>query len=83
MILAASIVASLLLTDSRNAWGGLLLAIPFVLGPARWIWLVPFLTLLLVPVALAVIPGVDFEIQQLSRKLVPKKVATKIILQLN
>ena len=55
MLFAISIVAALVLTDSRNAWGGLIMAIPFVLGPARWIWLLPLLVFLLFPSTLAIL----------------------------
>ncbi len=78
LILAIGIVAALVLTDSRNAWGSLVLAIPFVIGPARWIWLVPLLTLTLVPIGLAVLPGVDLELQQWARKLVPDNIWTRL-----
>ncbi len=71
-VLAVSIVAALVLTDSRNAWGALMLAIPFVLGPARWPWLLPLIALALLPVALAVLPGVSSEIQLWARQLVPE-----------
>ena len=43
LVIAIGIFSALLLTDSRNAWGGLMLSIPFVLGPARWFWLLPLL----------------------------------------
>ena len=47
LILAVGIVAALVLTDSRNAWGGMMLAIPFVFGPISWSWLLPLLFLFL------------------------------------
>ena len=69
--LAIAIVIALVLTDSRNAWGGLLVAIPFVLGPVNWFWLLPFLIILLLPVAFAVLPGIHAVVQDFSRKIVP------------
>ena len=45
LIFGVAIVAAIILTDSRNAWGGLVMAIPFVLGPLRWNWFIPLLTL--------------------------------------
>tara|TARA_Y100001968_G_scaffold185786_1_gene170139 strand:+ start:2552 stop:3871 length:1320 start_codon:yes stop_codon:yes gene_type:complete len=71
LIIALAIVSALILTDSRNGWGGLIVAIPFVLGPASWIWLLPSLTLIFLPVFFAVLPGVDIGIQQFARKIVP------------
>lgn len=78
LILVASIVASLVLTDSRNAWGGLILAIPFVIGPIHWFWLLPLLFVALLPVTLAVIPGVPNELQIWARKLVPESLWARL-----
>ena len=77
-IFAVSIVAALVLTDSRNAWGGLVMAIPFVLGPARWNWFIPLLTFALLPLGLAVLPGVDMELQQWARKFVPENIWSRL-----
>ncbi|WP_320666715.1 O-antigen ligase family protein [Prochlorococcus sp. MIT 1307] len=77
-ILAVSIVASLFLTDSRNAWGGLFLVIPFVLGPAQWIWLFPFLLVIFIPLGLAVIPGVETELQMMARRIVPENIWARL-----
>ena len=66
------IVIALVLTNSRNAWGGLFLSIPFVLGVGTWSWLLPFLAIILLPIALAVFPFVPLEIQVFSRKIVPE-----------
>ena len=66
------IVIALVLTNSRNAWGGLFLSIPLVLGVGTWSWLLPFLAMILLPIALAVFPFVPMEIQALSRKIVPE-----------
>ena len=48
------ILIALVLTDSRNAWGGLMLGIPFVLGTATWFWLIPLLVVFFVPIFLSV-----------------------------
>ncbi len=78
LIVASSIVAALVLTDSRNAWGGLIVAIPFVFGPTNWRWLLPLLVLVLAPVALAVLPGIGFEVQAWSRRIVPEGVWARL-----
>ena len=78
LILAVGIVASLVLTDSRNAWGGLMLAVPFVLGPVSWIWLLPLLIVMFIPLGLAVFPGVDVDLQQWARKLVPHNIWSRL-----
>ena len=48
----------MLLTQSRNAMGALVLALPFVLGSWQWMWLFPLLLILASPLLLAVLPGV-------------------------
>lgn len=72
--LAALQVAALYLTDSRNAWGALLLAVPIVAGPARWLWLLPLLAVALLPVLLASLPGVPSVLQDVARSLVPQSI---------
>jgi O-antigen ligase len=78
VVLAAAQVAALLLTDSRNAWGALVLAVPVVLGPRSWPWLLPLLLLALLPVLLAVLPGVPLFLQQPSRALVPDGIWSRL-----
>jgi O-antigen ligase len=74
LMLAVSQVAALYLTDSRNAWGALLMAIPIVAGPASWLWLLPLLLLTLLPVVLASLPGVPAVLQNPARSLVPQSI---------
>jgi O-antigen ligase len=74
LAIAAGVAGALFLTDSRNAWGGLLLALPLVAGPLSWRWLLPLLLLALVPVALATLPGIPAALQQPARALVPQSI---------
>ncbi len=74
LAIAAGVAGSLFLTDSRNAWGGLLLALPLVGGPMSWRWLLPLLLLALVPVALATLPGIPGVLQEPARALVPQSI---------
>ncbi len=78
LILAVGIVAAMVLTDSRNAWGALMLAIPLVFGPSSWKWLLPVLAFFLLPILLAITPGVPFGIQEFSRKLVPENIWSRL-----
>jgi hypothetical protein len=78
LVLAAAQVAALLLTESRNAWGALVLAVPVVLGPLSWPWLLPLLLLALLPVLLAVLPGVPLVLQQPARVLVPDGIWSRL-----
>lgn len=67
-------LVSMVLTDSRNAWGVLLMAVPLVAGPASWVWLLPLLGLALLPVLLASLPGVPALLQEPARALVPQSI---------
>ena len=77
-IFSSSIASALIMTESRNAWGGLFLSIPLMFGPTRWFWLLPLLTFALVPIALSVLPNVDLNIQLLARKIVPKDLWSRL-----
>ena len=74
LALAAAQVGALYLTDSRNAWGAMLLAVPLVAGPASWLWLLPLLLLTLLPVAFATLPGIPALLQDPARALVPQSI---------
>ena len=72
VILAVLLVVALVLTESRNGWGSLMLVVPLVLGPPSWPWLIPLLVLALLPVLLSVLPGVPLILQDPARSLVPE-----------
>ena len=76
--IAAALVAALVLTESRNGWGALVVAVPLVLGPVSWPWLLPLLALALVPVLLAVLPGVPAVVQAAARTLVPESLWARL-----
>lgn len=78
LLIAVGVVVSLLLTDSRNAWGALLLAAPLVAGPASWLWLLPLLLLALTPLLLATLPGVPLALQDAGRALVPEGIWSRL-----
>ena len=58
LVLTLSTVVAVLLTQSRNAMGAVALAVPFVLGPIQWLWLLPLMLLLASPLLLVVLPGI-------------------------
>ncbi len=72
--LVAAFVTALVLTESRNGWGALVLALPIVLGPMSWPWLVPLLVVGLGLLTLSVVPGVPLLIQAPARSLVPEAI---------
>jgi len=71
LAIAASLVICLFLTSSRNAWGALLLAVPLVVGPGSWLWLLPLLLIAVTLIALASVNGVPALLQLPARSLVP------------
>ncbi|PTT95215.1 ligase, partial [Pseudomonas sp. HMWF031] len=78
LTMAAAVVLSLVLTESRNGWGALVLAVPLVLGPPSWPWLLPLLGLALLPVLVAVVPGVPPLLQDPARTLVPEGIWARL-----
>ena len=43
MLIAIGVSVCIVLTNSRNAWGGLILSVPIVLGPSVIYWLICFM----------------------------------------
>ncbi len=74
LTMASAVAAAVLLTDSRNAWGALVLALPLVLGAASWSWLLPLLVVGLAVVAAATLPGVPEGLRHPARELVPEAI---------
>ena len=79
LVFSGATVAAILLTRSRNAMAALVLALPAVIGPGRWIWLVPFLVLLSLPLVLAVLPGVPATMQQWWLWSLPEVVQKRLL----
>ena len=77
-LFSIAIVFSLILTDSRNAWGALVLAIPFVLGPFSWSWLLPLLALFLMPIVFTVVPWFGSDLQLWFRQFVPEAIWSRL-----
>jgi O-antigen ligase len=76
-----STAVAVLFTQSRNAMGALALAVPLVIGPLQWPWLLPLLALLTVPLALTVLPGVPVGLKSWSAGLLPDRLAARLVEQ--
>lgn len=74
LLIAAGLAAALFLTDSRNAWGALVMALPLVVGPTSWPWLLPVLLLTVALITLASVGGVPALLQAPARALVPEAI---------
>ena len=79
LLFAAGLVAAVFLTDSRNAWGALMLAVPVVAGPGSWLWLLPVLLVVLAVIGLATLPWVPAGPQELARQLLPEAIWGRLI----
>jgi hypothetical protein len=79
LLIAAGLVAAVFLTDSRNAWGALMLAVPVVAGPGSWLWLLPVLLVVLAVIGLATLPWVPAGPQELARQLLPEAIWGRLI----
>lgn len=77
--LALSTAVAVVFTQSRNAMGALALALPLVIGPLQWSWLLPLLALLTVPLALAVLPGIPIGLKSWSAALLPDRIAERLL----
>lgn len=74
LVIAAGIAAAVFLTDSRNAWGALLMALPLVVGPTSWPWLLPVLLVVVVLISMASLSGIPQMLQAPARNLVPEAI---------
>jgi len=71
LVLALAAATAVLLTQSRNAVGGLVLALPLVIGPSSWLLLLPVLLLVSSPLLLALLPGVPTGLRSGAMALLP------------
>ncbi|BEV35366.1 hypothetical protein CREGCYN_01780 [Synechococcus sp. M16CYN] len=83
LVLTLSGAIAILLTQSRNAMGALTLAVPLVVGPLQWFWLLPLLSVLALPLLLALLPGVPISLKEWSAGLLPDQIAVRLLEQGN
>ncbi len=69
-----SIGFSAFLTNSRNAWSGIIIALPIVIGTGSFIWLLPIIGLFFIVIAFCTSNSLSGEIQNYLRELIPNKV---------
>ncbi|MFN7899040.1 MAG: O-antigen ligase family protein [Synechococcaceae cyanobacterium] len=74
LAIVVGILVAVYYSESRNAWGALLLALPIVSGPARWPLLLPPLLLAVLVLSLASLPGVPLVLQGPARMVVPDEI---------
>mgnify|MGYP001309802732 FL=1 len=77
-LIIIALTSSILLTNSRNAWIGFLLSMPFLYGKKSLKWYIPCLAILISIIFLSFLPFVPIEIRNLAQMIVPENVQTKI-----
>jgi len=68
-----SIGTTLFLTYSRSSWGGLLLAIPLVIGEQSLTWIIPIILILFFFFFLVISNNIAGEFQSLMQSFIPEK----------
>ncbi len=66
-----SITFSIILTTSRNAWGGLIISIPLVNGINSLLWLIPIILFFSLLISTAILNFVPNEVQIFVRNILP------------
>ena len=70
----AAIGFATFLTNSRNAWSGLLFAVPIVIGYESFIWLVPLLVIVFFLIMICTAKFLNGDFQDYVRSLIPDKI---------
>ena len=71
LITSISFVIAIVLTNSRNAWLALILAIPLFLGISSFIWLIPILFFISFLIAISVLNIFPTNLQIFVRSIIP------------
>lgn len=74
-----SVTIVLILTTSRNAWGGMILLIPLMLGISSLYWLLPAIIIFFVLISLTVSGLLPYELQLLLQNILPEKLWQEFI----
>jgi len=69
-----SIGVAAFLTNSRNAWSGIIIALPIVIGNGIFFWLLPTIGIFLLIIVFCISDSFSGEIQNFLRELIPNKV---------
>ena len=79
LVLVFATAIAVTLTQSRNGMAALALALPLVIGPMRWVWLLPLLLILVTPLLLVGLPGVPAGLREWAAKLVPEPILARLL----
>ena len=62
------------LTNSRNAWSGLLISLPIVIGVESFYWIIPLLIVILLLILICTLDSLSGETQIFFRNIIPKNI---------
>tara|TARA_Y100001978_G_C23662867_1_gene419593 strand:- start:490 stop:1545 length:1056 start_codon:yes stop_codon:yes gene_type:complete len=71
LIFLISITIAILLTKSRNAWGGLIFSIPLLLGVSSLFWIIPILIFIFIGIYFASSESLNLYFQEYARNILP------------
>ncbi len=74
LLFLLSISWSILLTNSRSAWGSLLASLPLVIGMDSFSWILPIIVILAFLLAITVLPIFTGGLQEYLREIIPNKI---------
>ncbi len=69
-----SIGLAAFLTNSRNAWAGILISLPIVIGLESFFWLIPLFTLIIILILFCTSDYLSGDIQNFLRSIIPQQV---------
>lgn len=77
LFILLSIGYCIVLTNSRNAWGGLIISIPLVIGIDSLIWMIPLFFVITLVLLLTISPNFQGVLQDNLRLFIPRKIWTE------
>ena len=76
LLISVLFIAFITLTDSRNAFLGLIISSPIVLGLSSLVWYIPIVIIGFLLLALSVLPIFPNEIQVFMKTIIPSRIYT-------
>ncbi|KGG00354.1 MULTISPECIES: O-antigen ligase family protein [Prochlorococcus] len=77
LVICITFTTSIVLTNSRGAWIGLIVSIPIVLGRITLFWLMPLILILLMTILVTFIPNMPLQYKEVMMNFIPEKVFSK------
>ena len=74
---------SAILTNSRNAWGGILVSLPLVIGIKSFYWLTPIIFILSLIITITASDLLVGSVQEIFRSIIPEKIWMEFIQKVN